>query len=140
MSTTNDTTTRPRRPGGSASRWLIPGVAVLIGVAYLVAGLLGDDASFGVGGLVVMLAVAAVVLLLGRRSETVAGLIDRNDERINQLDTGATVFAGMVLILAVLAMFVVEVAQGQDGSPYYQLGALAGVAYVVGLVYQRVRH
>lgn len=140
MSTTHDTTNRPGRPGRSAARWLVPGVAVLIGAAYLVAGLLGDDASFGVGGFVLMLAVAAGVLLLGRRSETVAGLIDRKDERINQLDTAATVFAGMVLILVVLGMFVVEIAQGQDGSPYYQLGALAGVAYVVGLLYQRVRH
>ena len=33
----------------------------------------------------------------------------------------------MTVLFAVLAMFMVEIAQGKDGSPYYQLGALSGV-------------
>jgi hypothetical protein len=45
----------------------------------------------------------------------------------------------MTVLVAVIVMFVVEVAQGQDGSPYYQLGALGGVAYVAALVYLRFR-
>ncbi len=43
------------------------------------------------------------------------------------------------MLLAVLAMFVVEIAQGKDGSPYYQLGAVGAVTYLVALVWLRFR-
>jgi hypothetical protein len=66
---------------------------------YLVAGILGDDLRFGVFGLALMLTLAAVMLLVGRRSETVAGLLDRGDERIRGIDNDATLFAGVVLRL-----------------------------------------
>lgn len=124
----------------SNTRWVLPGTAALIGLAYLAAGIAGGEVIFGVGGLVLMLTVAIGLLVASRWSETVGGLLDREDERINQLDASATLFAGAALILAVLVMFIVEIAQGKDGSPYYQLGALAGVAYLGGLVFQRLRH
>lgn len=133
---TRNDTVRTRRGG---PRWLIPAVATGIGLAYLAAGLAAGDAAFAVGGLVLMLGLAGALLLLSGRSETIAGLLDRRDERINSLDANATLFSGMVLVAAVLVMFVVEIARGQDGSPYYQLGALAGIAYVGGLVHQRLR-
>ncbi len=118
---------------------MVPGLALLIGLGYLVAGLLGDNAEFGVVGLLVMVAFGAAFLLLGGRSETVAGLLDRRDERINALDLSATAFAGMAVIFAVILMFMLEIARGQDGSPYFGLGALGGVAYVSSLVYLRFR-
>ena len=110
-----------------------------IGVAYLVAGWLGGDRDFAIGGLVVMVAVAAAMLVAGRFSETVAGLLDRRDERINSIDTQATVFTGMVLITAVIVGFIVEIARGEDGSPYAMLGAIGGVSYVAALVLLRFR-
>ena len=122
-----------------ATRWAVPGVAALAGGAYLVAGLLGDDVSFGVFGLVLMLGAAGVFVLTARWSETVAGLRDRTDERINELDRSASLTAGMVVLCAVLVMFVVEVAQGQDGSPYSALGALGGLSYVASLTWLRYR-
>ena len=118
---------------------MIPGFAVLCGVGYLVAGWIGGDRGFGLQGLGIMLAVAVAFLVLSRTSETVAGLLDRRDERINGIDKDATVFAGMTLICAVLIGFVVEIARGQDGMPYAALGALAGVAYVLALIVQRIR-
>ena len=121
------------------TRWAVPGVAVLAGVAYLVAGLLGDDVRFGVVGLVLMLAVGGVFLLAARWSETAAGLRDRTDERINEIDRSASLAAGMVVLLAVLVLFVVEIARGQDGSPYSQLGALGGLTYVAALTWLRFR-
>ena len=124
----------PRR-----TRWAIPATAAALGLAYLVAGLLGGSPGFGVFGLVLMLAVAAAFVLAARRSETVAGLIDRRDERINSLDRDASLIAGMTVLLAVLAMFVVELAQGRDGSPYAALGALGGVSYVAALAFLRLR-
>jgi hypothetical protein len=135
---THDTSHQAHRTPNS-SRWAIPVVAVLLGVAYLVAGLLGDNLGFGIFGLLLMVAVGGVVLLAGRYSETVAGLMDRRDERINALDETASLLAGMAVLAAVLLMFVVEVAQGRDGSPYFQLGALGGLTYLVALVYQRFR-
>jgi len=120
-------------------RWAVPAVAVLAGLAYLVAGVMGDDLSFGVVGLALMLGVGVVFVVASRWSETAAGLRDRTDERINQIDRSASLVAGMTVLLAVLAMFVVEIAQGQDGSPYYQLGALGGVTYLVALVWLRFR-
>jgi uncharacterized membrane protein len=121
------------------TRWSTPIVAAVIGICYLVAGFAGGDPAFGWFGLGLMLSVGLAFVLLSRRSEMVAGLADRRDERINAMDRDATLVAGMAVVLAVLVMFVVEIARGQDGSPYYQLGALGGVAYVAALVWLRLR-
>jgi hypothetical protein len=48
-------------------------------------------------------------------------------------------FAGMVLVVAVIAGFVIEIARGQDGQPYAVLGAIAGVSYIAALVVLRLR-
>ena len=121
------------------TRWAVPSVAVLAGGAYLVAGVVGGDVSFGVVGLVLMLGAGGVFVLAARWSETVAGLRDRTDERINEIDRSASLTAGMAVLLAVLVMFVVEIAQGKDGSPYSQLGALGGLSYVASLTWLRYR-
>jgi hypothetical protein len=120
-------------------RWVVPLTAVAIGIAYFVAGLLGGNLVFGVAGLLLMLATALVFVVAARRSETVAGLMDRKDERINAIDAGASLFAGMTVLVAVLVMFVVEIARGRDGSPYDVLAAIGGVSYVSSLVYLRFR-
>jgi hypothetical protein len=114
-------------------------VAVVIGVAYLVAGWLGGDRAFAVGGFVLMSTIAVVMLIARRFSETVAGLLDRRDERINWMDSQATIITGMTLITAIIVGFVVEIAGGQDGSPYSMLGAIGGVTYVVALGFLRLR-
>jgi hypothetical protein len=116
----------------------VPTISVLIGVAYLVGGAIGDNLDFGLIGLGVMVGFALVLLVLGRRSETVGGLLDRRDERINSLDRDASLIAGMAVLVTDLVMFVVEIARGQDGSPYYQLGAVGGGAYVVALIVLRL--
>ncbi|MBC2935127.1 hypothetical protein [Nocardioides sp. zg-1228] len=120
-------------------RWTIPTVAVAIGVAYLVAGLMGGDTAFAWGGLALMTAVAVGAWLLSMRSETVEGLLDRRDERINSIDRDASLVSGMVVLVAVLVGFVVEVALGRDGQPYVTLGAIGGLAYVAALVWLRFR-
>lgn len=133
------TNERAIRRSRSRKRWITPAAAVVLGLVYLAAGLRAGDRAFAFGGLALMLAIAAAFLILGRTSETVAGLLDRRDERINRIDNDATVFAGMTLMAAVLVGFVVEVARGQDGQPYAALGALAAVAYVAALVVLRFR-
>lgn len=121
------------------ARWTIPLTAAGIGLGYLVAGIAGDRIGFGIFGLVLMLVVGAAFMVAGRFSETFAGLADRRDERINQIDLRASTFAGGVVLVAVIVMFMVTIARGHDGSPYYQLGALGGLTYVLALGYLRFR-
>jgi hypothetical protein len=81
-----------------------------------------------------------LLLLLGGRSETVRGMRgDGRDERFALIDLRATAFAGNVVILAVIAGWLVELARGRDGATFGLLGALGGVAYLVALLAQRVR-
>ena len=131
--TTNDTQKQSTR------QWMLPGFAVAIGIAYLIAGLVGDEVGFGLFGLALMVTVAVALLLVRRRSETVQGLLDRRDERIVQIDVKATAFAGSVVTAAVLIAFIVEIARGNDGSPYAALGAIGGLAYLASVVWHRVR-
>jgi hypothetical protein len=123
----------------SMSSLTTPLVAVAIGVAYLLAGWAGGDLGFGLTGLAVMTGLAVIMLLVRRRSETVQGLLDRRDERINTIDLRATAFAGIAVIVTVVVAFVVEIARGQDGAPFYWLGAVGGVAYIGAVIVQRFR-
>lgn len=84
MQTHDKTTGTPAR-----RRWLIPSVATAIGITYFIAGWLGSDRSFAVLGLVLMVGIAATALLLSRFSETINGLLNGNDERINAIDASA---------------------------------------------------
>lgn len=125
------------RPAGVV-RWAVPAVAMLAGAGYIVAGLVGDNVGFGVFGLALMVSAAIGFVLLTRVSETAAGLANRNDERINSIDRDASLFAGMVLLGVVLAMFMVEIARGHEGSPYYQLAAVSGIGYLAAFAWLRV--
>lgn len=139
MSTTDSHAPQSPAPKSARARWALPLLSLAIGIAYLVAGILGGDQAFGVFGLVLMVAVGAAMLVLSRFSETVAGLMDRRDERINSIDRDATTIAGTAVIVAVIVGFVVQIAQGHDGSPYAMLGAIGGVSYVVALIFLRLR-
>jgi hypothetical protein len=108
-------------------------------LVFLVAGWVGIGPAAGIGMAAVMLVFAGGVELAARRSETVKGLLDRSDERITAMDLTATAFAGLVLITVILVAFVVEIVRGQDGMPYAWLGAVAGIAYLVAILVQRLR-
>ena len=123
----------------SRSKWFQPLFAVGLGVLFLGAMWIGRDARTGIYSLVVMVGFGALILL-GGRSETVRGLRgDGRDERFKHIDLAATAFAGIVLITVVIGAFLVEVARGQDGSPYAALGAVAGVAYLAAIAVLRIR-
>jgi len=123
----------------SRSKWFQPALAVALGVVFFAALWIGGDPRNGAYSLLIMVGLAAVILF-GGRSETIRGLRgDGKDERFRQIDLAATAIAGIVVITAILGAFVVEVARGEDGSPYAQLGAIAGVAYLVAVVVLRLR-
>jgi hypothetical protein len=128
------TTTKTNR-----TYWVTPAVGVAIGLIYLIAFSLGGQPGNGLIGLGIMVAFSAAIALLGRRSETVRGILDHRDERLAGIDLRATAVTAVVMILAVLAGFVVEVARGHDGSPFALIGAVGGVAYLGAVGYFRVR-
>jgi drug/metabolite transporter (DMT)-like permease len=121
------------------TKWFLPLFSLALGVVFLVAFWAGGNAGQGVASLGIMAALGAV-FLLGGRSETIRGLRgDGRDERWERIDVHATAFVGIVLITAILAMCFWEWAHGRDGSPYAQLGAIAGVAYVAAVGWMRWR-
>lgn len=122
-----------------ATELTLPILSVVIGVVYLVVGLVGGQTTFAFVGLAIMLAVALALWLVRGRSETVKGLLDRRDERINAIDLTASAITGGLLILVLLVAFVVSVACGDSGAPYYWLLAIAGVTYLASLVVLRLR-
>jgi predicted histidine transporter YuiF (NhaC family) len=132
---TSETTHNMNRP----ISWAVPVTSVALGIGYLVAGIVGGQTGFGIFGLCLMVGIAVILILIRGRSETVQGLLDRRDERINQIDMEATAAAGGVTILAIIIAVFVQIARGDDPMPYAWLGALAGVAYLVALVVKRVR-
>ena len=87
------------------------------------------------------MAVMAVIFYFGaRRSETISGLGGPGrDERWERIDVHATALAGIVIITVIIGAWLVEVAQGHDGSPYTQLGAIGGLAYVLAVALLRWR-
>lgn len=116
------------------SKWFLPLFSVALGVAILVAEWIGGDLRGGVISFTILAAFGAI-FLLGGRSETIRGLRgDGRDERFREIDIHATAFAGLVTITAIIVAFLVEVARGNDGSPYTWLGALAGLAYLAAIV------
>lgn len=128
------TTTKPSR-----LYWVTPATGVAIGLVYLIAFTIGGHPGSGLIGLGIMVAFSAAIALLGRRSETVRGILDHRDERLAGIDLRATAVTAVVMILAVLAGFTIEVARGHDGAPFALIGAAGGLAYLGAVGYFRVR-
>jgi hypothetical protein len=119
----------------SRSKWLVPGFSVAIGMLFLAVQWANGDLGGGLVSLAIMVGLAAALIVFSGRSGVVE--VMRNpqaDERSAMLDLRATAFAGLVLILVVIGAVFYELARGQNPSPYAQLGAVAGVAYLVALI------
>jgi len=114
--------------------WFMPVFCLVLGALTAGALELGGQRSSAVFSLI-LFAVIAAVLVFGGRSETVRQFRgDGRDERWARIDLAATALSGLVLIVVIIAACFYEWANGRDGSPYTQLGALAGVSYLVALV------
>jgi len=130
------------RPSGRPfwrSRWWMPlfslGLGAFVFAAFAIGGRTGD----GLRGFAVMAALAAL-LYFGGRSDTLRGLGGPGrDERWAAIDLRASAVAGFVLITVVLGAWLWEVANGDDGSPYVQVAAVAGVAYIAAVAFLRLR-
>jgi hypothetical protein len=133
------TTTQPSRNSGTLRRWTVPLVGLTVGIAYFIAGWVSGNFILGLEMLAIMVLFTGGLVLAARRSETIKGLLDGQDERITSIDLKATAFAGGVLIAVVIGAFVVEIARGLDGLPYSWLGAIGGMSYLGAVIALRVR-
>jgi hypothetical protein len=122
------------------SKWYLPLLAVGLGIATFVALWVGGNAEGGIYSGAVLVAFGLFILVAGAYSETIRGLRgDGKDERFRMIDAHATAFAGVVLMITLVVLWIVEVTQGKDGNPYGALSALAGVSYLVGVAFMRWR-
>jgi hypothetical protein len=121
------------------TRWFLPLFSAALGGAFLIAFWLGGNPGEGLYSLAVMVIFGALIFA-GGRSETIRGLRgDGRDERFAHLDLVATAISGSVLIGLVIAMCLWEWGHGRDGTPYVQLGAIAGLGYLIAIVLLRWR-
>jgi hypothetical protein len=115
------------------SKWTQPLFCVFLGACCFVALWAGGRPGDGVIAFVLLCAFGLAVLL-GGRSDLVRGLRgDGRDEYWQRIDVHATALAGHVTVGAIIVMCFWEWAHGHDGTPYTQLGALAGIAYLVSV-------
>jgi hypothetical protein len=120
-------------------RWWMPAFSVFLGLLMLGAFWLGDNLTEGLASFGVMVALAVGIVVFGR-SEVVRGLSGPGrDERWAMIDIHATALTGMVLISVIIGAFLVEVARGEDGQPWSQLGALGGIVYIIAVAVLRAR-
>ena len=88
--------------------------------------MIGGKPLDGVVALAIMLGFSGALYVIARRSETVRGLLDRRDERIAAIDLRATAVTALAMIAVVLVGFVVDIARGGTGWPWYLIGRRAG--------------
>ena len=120
------------KPSERAQRLATPIFCAVAAAVLFGAAAIAGDPALGVAMAVLMLGYAAVLLVFGRRSETVALLGgDATDERRRAISLRATEISAYVLITVIIVAFVWEVAHGRDGSPYTQLGAIGGASFLV---------
>jgi hypothetical protein len=121
------------------SRYFMPLFSLFMGALVFAALAIGGDMTGALMSVPVFVGLAAV-FFFARRSETVQGLGGPGrDERWAMIDLTATAATGAVLIAVIIGCWLYEVAKGHDGSPYGQLGAVAGLVYIVAVAILRLR-
>ncbi len=129
----------PTTPNYMRNRYFMPLFSLFMCALVLGAFAIGGDVTNGLLAIPLFVGIAAV-FFFARRNETIQGLGGPGrDERWALIDLSATAAAGAVLIAVVIGCWLVEIAKGHDGSPYGQLGAVAGLAYIVAVAILRKR-
>jgi hypothetical protein len=131
-----------QRPGGrgNGGRWELPMFSLGLGAVLWAASWIGGHPVAGLFSFLVMACFGAI-FVVGRRSESLRMMAAgrRADERWRSIDLRATAIAGLAVITVVIVAFLWEIAHGRSGQPYALLGAIAGITYLVALVWLRWR-
>jgi len=123
----------------SNSKWAVPVLCLIFGVAYLAAFWIGGNPVAGVGPFAIMVGYG-LLLLLGGRSEIVRTLrAQPSDEMWKSFDVRASLFSFFVLIAVLIGTGLYEIARGQDAQPYALLCLAGGASYVAALIWFRLR-
>ena len=143
----NPTDSHDPRPAGLLGRlrcgelgtWGTLAFSVALGLLIGGAAWAGGQPGLGLFAVALLTAVG-LVFVLGRRSESIRMMAgERADERWRLINLRATAFTGNVLILAVIGAFLWEIAHGRSGQPFAPLGAIAGISYLVAVIWLRWR-
>ena len=118
-------------------RWLFSLVPVGLGAVILAAEATNGDPAEGLVWFAV-LAVLGALLAFGGRFEAVRlARGDGEDERDAMINTRAMAAVGIVLTIVLTGAIVFQLARGGDPSPYTQIMAVGGAAYVASLLVLR---
>ena len=113
---------------GGLGGWGMFLFSLALGAVMWTASWIGGHPMLGLAMFGIMAAFGAV-FVVGRHT----------DERWRSIDLRATAFMGIVLGLAVIVAFLWAIAHGRDGQPYAPLGAIAGISYLIAIIYLRWR-
>jgi hypothetical protein len=116
------------------STWLAPVVPVLLGAAVLAAEATSGDLAEGLVWFGLLAGVGALLAFGGRFESVRLARGDGEDEREASINQRAMAAVGTVLMIALTAVIVFQVARGEDPSPYTQITALGGASYVASLL------
>lgn len=116
------------------SRWIVPGLCLVLGVGVGVAVMAQGDPGYGIFILLLMTGYALALVLFSRRSETVSLLRGESpDERAASIQTHAIAITGHVLIVVLVGGFIVQLLRGGDTEVWSALCAVGGLTYAVSL-------
>jgi hypothetical protein len=113
--------------------------SLFLGLLVSAATVIGGNLTIGLVTFGLFAAFAAV-LYFGRRNETIAGISSpRRDERWAMINQRAMAFAGTLVVLALIGGWIVELAMGDDGSPYSEVFLAGTIAYFAAALWLRSR-
>ena len=122
------------------ARWGLPAFGLLIGALFFAASAIGGQPVVGLGMFSAVALYSLVLVLLGGRSEIVGVLRGEPvDERLAGFNLVATAVAGLAAILVALGGFLWQTANGQSGSEFALVAAVAGAGYLIALGWLRWR-
>jgi len=128
----------PRLSRAGSSRWLaLPVIYLALGAVIFLANAIGGEPGQGFIWFLVWAAIAAVFAFGGRFDLIRQARGDLVDEREGSIHQKAMASTGVVLVIALTAMIVIQLARGEDPSPYTQLMMAGGATYLLGLLINR---
>lgn len=120
-------------------RWL-PVWQMSLGVVISAAIAIGGNLTVALINLGIFVAFSALFYFGAAGNETIGGLAaPRRDERWAMINQRAMAFAGTVLVLALIGGWVIELAKGNDGSPYSEVFVGGTIAYFAAALWLRFR-